>query len=56
LCRSLNIVRLIKSRDLRWEGHVARKEEYRSAFKILTVKTKERDLGVEREDNIRIGS
>ena len=35
---SLNIVRVIKSRRLRWAGHVARIEEARSAFKILTGK------------------
>ena len=33
---SPNIVRVIKSRKLRWAGHVARMEEGRSAFKILT--------------------
>ena len=37
LYRSPNIVRVIKSRRLRWAGHVARMEEGRSAFKILTV-------------------
>ena len=36
LYRSLNIVRLIKSRKFRWAGHVVRMEEDRSAFKILT--------------------
>ena len=36
--RSTNIVRVIKSRRLRWAGHVARMEEGRSAFKILTGK------------------
>jgi hypothetical protein len=36
LYRSPNIVRAIKSRRLRWAGHVARMEEGRSAFKILT--------------------
>ena len=36
--RSPNIVRVIKSRRLRWAGHVARMEESRSAFKILTGK------------------
>ena len=34
--RSHNIVRVIKSRRLRWAGHVARMEKGRSAFKILT--------------------
>ena len=28
--------RVIRSRRLRWAGHVARMEEVRSAFKILT--------------------
>ena len=36
--RSPNIVKVIKSRRLRWAGHVARTEEGRSAFKILTGK------------------
>jgi hypothetical protein len=36
LCRSPNIVSVIKSRRLRWAGHVATME--RSAFKILTAK------------------
>ena len=39
LYRSPNIVRMIKSRRWRWAGHVARMEEDRSAFKILTGKT-----------------
>ena len=34
LYRSPNIVRVIKSRRLRWAGHVGRIEEGRSAFKI----------------------
>jgi hypothetical protein len=33
---SPNIVRVIKSRRLRWAGHVAGMEEGRSAFKNLT--------------------
>ena len=52
-----NIVRVIKSRRLRWSGHVARKEEGRIAFKILTgTPTERRLLGRARhrlEDNIR---
>ena len=56
--RSLNIVRVIKSRILRWAGHVARIEEGKSAFKILTGKpTGKRHLGRPRrrwEDNIRM--
>ena len=38
LYRSSNIVRVIISKRLRWAGHVARIEEGRSAFKILTGK------------------
>ena len=49
---------MIKSRRLRWAGHVARMEESRSAFKILTGKpTGKRPLGRPRrtwEDNIRM--
>ena len=49
---------MIKSRKLRWAGHVARMEESRSAFKILTGKpTGKRPLGRPRsrwEDNIRM--
>jgi hypothetical protein len=36
LYRSPNVVRMINSRRLRWAGHVARMEEGRSVFKILT--------------------
>ena len=58
LYRSPNIVRVIKARRLRWAGHVARMEESRSAFKILTGKpTGKRSLGRPRrrwEDNIRM--
>ena len=36
LYRSPNIVRVIKSRRVRWADHVARMEEGRSPFKILT--------------------
>ena len=46
LYRSPNIVRVIKSRRLRWAGHVARMEEGRRAFKILKGKhTRKRPLG-----------
>ena len=54
--KSLNIVRAIKL--FRWAGHVARMEEGRSAFKILTSKpTGNRPLRRPRrrlEDNIRM--
>ena len=49
---------MIKSRRLRWAGHVARMEESRSAFKILTGKpTGKSPFGRPRgrwEDNIRM--
>jgi hypothetical protein len=55
---SPNIVTVIKSRKLRWAGHLARMEEGRSASKILTGKpTGKRHLGKPRrrwEDNIRV--
>jgi hypothetical protein len=58
LYRSPNIVKVIKSRKLRWAGHIARMEEARSAFKILTGKpTGKRPLRRPRrrwEDNIRM--
>ena len=49
---------MIKSKRLRWAGHVARMEEGRSVFKILTGKpTGKIPLGRPRlrwEDNIRM--
>ena len=47
VCKSSpNIVRVIKSRRLRWARHVTRMEEGRSAFKILTGKpTGKRQIG-----------
>ena len=48
--RSPNIVRVIKSRKLRWESHVARMEEVTSSFNILTdTHTGEEGLGVDGE-------
>ena len=55
---SPNIVTVIKRRRLRWAGHVARKGEGRSAFKVLTdTPTGKRHLGRPRrgwEDDIRM--
>ena len=49
---------MIKSTRLRWAGHVAKMEEDRNAFKILTGKpTGKRPFGRprrRREDNIRM--
>ena len=39
LYSSPNIVRLIKSRRMRWAGHVARMEEGRGVHKVLVGKT-----------------
>jgi hypothetical protein len=55
LYRLPNIVRVTKSRRLRWAGHIARMEEGRSAFKILTGTPKGFPLGRPRHrwyDNI----
>ena len=58
LYRSPYVVRVIKSRRLRWAWHVARMEEGTSAFKMLTDKpTGKIPLGRPRrrwEDNIRM--
>jgi hypothetical protein len=57
LCHSPNILRVIKSRSLRWAGHLAKMEKGRRAFKILAGKpTRKRSLGIPRrrwDDNIR---
>jgi hypothetical protein len=54
--KSINIVKVIKSRRLRWAANVARMEAGRSAFKILTgTPTGKGTLGRPRrrwEDNI----
>ena len=56
LYRSTNIIRVIKSRRLRWAGHVARMEEGKSAFKILTGEpTGKRPLGRPRIELEEIG-
>ena len=46
LYRSPNIVRVIKSSRLRWAEHVARMEEDRSAFKILTGRLNLQEIGL----------
>ena len=55
---SPNIVRVIKSRGLRWAGHVARMEERRGMHKVLVGKPEgKRPLGRPRrrwEDNIKM--
>ena len=55
---SPNIVRVIKSRRMRWAGHVTRMDEVRGVHKVLVVKPEgERPLGRPRrrwEDNIKM--
>jgi hypothetical protein len=38
LYTSPNIIRMIKSRKIRWSGHVARMEEMKNAYSILVGK------------------
>jgi hypothetical protein len=58
LCFSPNIIWVIKSRRLRWAGHVARMEERRGAYRALVGKPEGRiPLGRPRrrwEDNIKM--
>jgi hypothetical protein len=55
---SPNIIRVIKSRRIRWAGHVARVRERRCVYKVLVGKPEgKRPLGRPRrrwEDNIKI--
>jgi hypothetical protein len=59
LYSSTNIIRVIKSRRLRWAGHVARMGERRGAYRALVGKPEgRRSLGRPRrrwEDNIKMG-
>jgi hypothetical protein len=58
LYSSPNIVRVIKSRRMRWAGHVARMREGRGAYRILVGEPKDKKpLGRprrRREDNIKM--
>ena len=58
LYSSPNIIRSLKSRRLRWAGHVARMEQSRNAYRVLVGKPEgKRHLGRPRrrwEDNIRM--
>jgi hypothetical protein len=58
LYSSLNIIRVIKSRRMRWAGHVARMGEGIGAYKILVWRPEgKRPLGIPRrrwEDNIKM--
>jgi hypothetical protein len=51
----LNIVRTIKSRRMRWAGHVARMWEGRSVYRVLVGRSEwKRPLGRPWEDNIKM--
>jgi hypothetical protein len=56
---SPDIIRMIKSGSLRWEGYVARIGEMRNSYRILVVNPEgKRPLGRPRrgcEDNIKMG-
>jgi len=57
LYSSANIVRVIKSRRMRWVGHVARMGEERGKYRVLMGKLDRRPLGRPRRrwvDNIRM--
>jgi hypothetical protein len=57
LYSSPNIIRMIKSRRMRWTGHVARMGEKRNAYRILVGEPEERSLGRPRRrwvDNFKI--
>ena len=58
LYRSPNIVRVIKSRRMRWVGHVARMREWRGIYRVLVGKPeRKRPLGRPRhrwEENIKM--
>jgi hypothetical protein len=58
LCSSWNIVRVIKSRRMRWAGHVARMGEGRDAYRVLVGRPEgKRPLGrprSRRENNIKV--
>ena len=58
LYSSPNVIRNLKSRRLRWAGHVARMEQYRNAYRVLVGKPgSKRPSGSSRhrwEDNIKM--
>jgi hypothetical protein len=57
LYSSPSIIRIIKSRRMKWAGHVTRMYENRTAYRILLVKPGQRTLGRIRRkwvDNIKM--
>jgi hypothetical protein len=43
LYSSLSVIRIIKSRRMRWTGHVARMGKKRNAYRLLVENQRERD-------------
>jgi hypothetical protein len=56
LYSSPNIIRQIKSRWMRWAGHVARMGEERKVYRVLVGKLKERDHSEDRVVGGSMGS
>jgi hypothetical protein len=54
LCSSPTIARVIKSRRMKWAGHVARIGEVRGLYRVLVEKTEGKKPGRRREDNIKM--
>jgi hypothetical protein len=55
LCSSLHIIRMIKSRRMRWLGHVVHMGEIRNSYKILVGKPeRKRPLRRPKEENIKM--
>ena len=51
---SPNIIRVIKSRRMRWAGHVARMRERRGVYKVLVGKHQRKRPSCRWEDNIKV--
>ena len=54
LYSSPNIIRSLKSRRLRWAGHVARMEQSRNAYRVLMGKPESKRPRCRWEDNIKM--
>jgi hypothetical protein len=54
LYSSPNIVRVIKSRRMRWAGHVARMGERKGVYRVLVGRPEIKRLRCKREDNIKL--
>jgi hypothetical protein len=54
LYSSPSIIRIIKSRRMRWEGHVARMGEKRNAYSLLVGKPEGKRPRRRRVDNIKM--